>query len=189
MNTRCAPDRICLLHLCNELPDFSGQTRLSGLASALPTFAAPLAPESVAMPAHDGLGLDDDHSRTPIHPTARQPNQDHAIALAQTRPFSLRLYAASCRRSAKFSRIRLRRLGKAKLNSRRSEEICAITVTRVRELRTPLSSGNAHKLLNLNRYVVLANHRWRGCSAGRWRRRREARRQGDSLAAVYVKHC
>ena len=88
MNTRCAPDRIRLLHLGNELPDFSGQTRLSGLASALPTFAAPVAPESVAMPAHDGLGLDDNHSRTPIHPTARQPNQDHAIALAQARPFS-----------------------------------------------------------------------------------------------------
>ena len=74
--------------------------------------------------------------------------------------FPLRLYAASCRRSAKFSRIRLRRLGKAKLNSRRSEETCTITVPRVRELRTPLSSGNAHKLLNLNGYVVLANHRW-----------------------------
>ncbi len=72
--------------------------------------------------------------------------------------FPLRLYAASCRRSAKFSKIRLRRLGIAKLNSRISEEISAITVSRVRELRTLLSSGNTHKLLNLNGYVVLANH-------------------------------
>jgi hypothetical protein len=50
-----------------------------------------MAPEGLTMPGHDGLGLDDDNSRTPISPTARQPDPEQAIDLAQARPFGVSL--------------------------------------------------------------------------------------------------
>ena len=39
------------------------------------------------MPGHNSLGLDNDNRRAPIAPTARQPDPEQAIGLAQARPF------------------------------------------------------------------------------------------------------
>ena len=43
------------------------------------------------MPGYDGLGLDDDDSRAPVGPTARQPDPEQAIGLAEAGPFGAAL--------------------------------------------------------------------------------------------------
>ena len=80
------PERIRLLHLANQLTDLLRHTRSSRLSPALPTLPTPVAPETLTMPGHDGLGSDNVNDRAPTGSAVRQQDPERAIGLAQARP-------------------------------------------------------------------------------------------------------
>ena len=111
------------------------------------------------MPADDGLGSNDVNDRTPIGPAARQPDPEQAIGLAQVRSFDVSLVDGQL-------------LAKSQILK---DEAPAAGQSQVEQSNEPEDEGNHcyqnartadsavkrtwRKLLNLNGYVVLANHR------------------------------
>jgi hypothetical protein len=67
VNPRCTPERICPAHPTNELNGLWIDRRPASFA-ALP---APVAPETLAMPAHNGIGLNDGQRCPPSAPDSR----------------------------------------------------------------------------------------------------------------------
>ena len=91
MDARRTPERIRLFHRANQGPDFTRYTRPSLLSPALPALPTPVAPETLTVPADDGLGSNNVNDRTPIGPAARQPDPEQAIGWAQARSFGISL--------------------------------------------------------------------------------------------------
>jgi len=70
MNPRCAPERVGQAHPSNQGSGLRVYLRPSSAAiSALPS---PVQPESLPVPADDGLGLHDHERVLPMTPSARR---------------------------------------------------------------------------------------------------------------------
>ena len=82
VDARRAPGRILGGHPANEGPDLGRCARSS---SAGPRLPAPVPPEPLAMPADDGLGLDDGERFPPSRPAAAQGKPEESIGRAETR--------------------------------------------------------------------------------------------------------
>ncbi len=83
VDARRTPRRVLGGHPANEDSDLGCCARSS---SAGPRLPAPVPPEALAMPADDGLGLDDGERLLPSRPAAAQDNPEDAIGRAETRP-------------------------------------------------------------------------------------------------------
>jgi len=82
VNAGRAPARILSGHPANEGADLGRCARSS---SAAPRRPAPVPPEPLAMPADDGLGLDDGQRLLPSRPAAAQGKPEDSIGRAETR--------------------------------------------------------------------------------------------------------
>jgi hypothetical protein len=51
----------------------------------MPTLPSPIESKAFAMPGDDGLGLEDEQSRSPIAPQAGEPDTEEAIRRAETK--------------------------------------------------------------------------------------------------------
>jgi hypothetical protein len=102
----------------------SAVARPSWLSPALPALPTPVAPETLTMPADDGLGSNDVNAeRQSTSSETTRPEQAIGWAKARSLAFACRLPVAG---EAPDSRMRLRRLGRAKLksNERRRRNHC-----------------------------------------------------------------
>ena len=91
VDARRSPERIGLLHRANQLTNLWRHRRSPGLSLERAALPAPVAPETLTMPGHDGLGSDDVYDRAPTGPTAGQPDPENPICLAQSRSFGASL--------------------------------------------------------------------------------------------------
>ena len=82
VDARCTPRRMLGGHPANEGSDLRRRARSSSAAPRLP---APVPPEPLAMPADDGLGLDDGERLLPSRPAAAQGKPEESIGRAETR--------------------------------------------------------------------------------------------------------
>src|SRR3990172_2078081 len=83
VNSRGTPERIGRGHATDEVAEVA---RHGGSAVAVtPTLPAPVELEALAMPAHDGIWLDDDEAGSPVLPVAGKPDPQDPIPRAKTR--------------------------------------------------------------------------------------------------------
>src|SRR5215469_10766385 len=83
-NARCSPDNVLEAHGSNQLTGLFRQCRPSWLAAA--NLPGPIPPESLPVPTDYGFRFDDDQSRTPPGPQAKQPNPEPSIGTIQHEP-------------------------------------------------------------------------------------------------------
>ena len=81
MNPWRPPQGVGLRHPADERADFRGDRRAAGpLPPALP---GPYEPEAGALPADDGLGLDDGDDLRPAVPEAGEQDPEHSVGRSQ----------------------------------------------------------------------------------------------------------
>ena len=77
MNSRGSPEGIIFAHGADEIANILGNPRSSRLA--MPAFPGPKQSESLAMPGDDGLRFDNDKSRAPDGPEAKEPDPEESV--------------------------------------------------------------------------------------------------------------
>ncbi len=83
MNPRCAPERVSETHPSEECLDlWVDPGPPTPTASAL---ASPVEPETMSVPADNGLGLDEDERLLPVPPPPAQDGPDRSIDVSEAR--------------------------------------------------------------------------------------------------------
>ena len=80
---RCAPTRVLFRHLADQSSNLLGDLRPTAARSGTPT---PIQPKTRAVPADDGLGLDDDQDVGPMGPEAAEGRPEEPVEGVQGRP-------------------------------------------------------------------------------------------------------
>ena len=81
MNPRRAPQGVGLSHAADERADLRSDRRAAGPVP--PALPGPDEPEAGALPADDGLGLDDGDDLCPAVPEAGEQDPEHSVGRAQ----------------------------------------------------------------------------------------------------------
>ena len=161
MDARRAPERIRLFHCANQLTDLWRHTRSPRISPTQPALPTPVAPETLTMPADDGLGSNNVNDRTPIGPAARQPDPEQPIGLAQARSFGVSLVDCQLLAKRQILKDETPAARESQVQQPNEPEDEGNHCYRMRERRTRLSRAYGRKLLNLNGYVLLARHSYR----------------------------
>ena len=77
MNPWSTPERIGFALVANQIADVFRHRGSPG--SPVPTLPSPKQTETLAMPCDDGVGFDENESRAPIGPDARQPSPEDSV--------------------------------------------------------------------------------------------------------------
>ncbi len=84
LNPRRSPRGVLPRHTPNQAADHRVDSGATALASRLP---APVQPEALAVPAKDGVWLDDHEARSPVSPESRQQHPEDSITLPKSWAF------------------------------------------------------------------------------------------------------
>jgi hypothetical protein len=82
MNSRCSPEGIIFAHGADEIANILGNPRSSRLT--VPAFPGPKQSESLAMPGDNGFRFNNNESRAPLGPEAKEPNPDESVPRSES---------------------------------------------------------------------------------------------------------
>ncbi len=87
VHARCAPQGIFLREPANEGADLRGDPGPPTTAS--PRLPAPVQPKAFAVPAHQGVRLEEDERLEAAGPEAVEPDPEEALGATETEPFAV----------------------------------------------------------------------------------------------------
>jgi len=87
VHARCAPEGILLREPANESADLRGNRRSPAATRA--GFPGPVEVKALAMPAHQGVRLEDGECRQTTRPEAVEPDPEEALGATEAEPFGL----------------------------------------------------------------------------------------------------